>query len=525
MKVSVIGLGYVGAVLASGLARAGYRVLGVDVDSERVAAFSAPEGGIPIYEPGLAERLAQGVRARRLSFRNPDDLDEPLGEAAVIATGTPPLESGAVDMSQVRSAIDWIKSRHPKDLTVVMKSTVPPGTGQRIARELAGHGIRYASNPEFLREGRAIADWDSPDRVVIGAEAGDDRAIDVVKRLHDGIDAPIMVTDVTSAEMIKYASNAFLATRISFINEIAALCERVGASIDSVSEGMAMDARTGARIHAGVGYGGSCFPKDVRALDYLALTSGAPTELLRSVISVNNRQQLLPLLALRERFNGALAGLRVAVLGLAFKPQTDDVRGAPSLALIRALLDEGASVAAYDPRANANAARELPPAVRLADSPEDAAQGAQAAALLTEWPQLVDAGWPRIAGVMAEPRFVFDGRNALDAAKMRGLGFAYVGVGRGEVHSSPTESPEQWAVSAETIDMVLEIRKQANESWKNIYKASRNLQGKAHDPFGTSNVERTAKSVVRRIVRKTRLSLQEVERIAFERGKGYWAGA
>ena len=331
MKVSVIGLGYVGAVLASGLARAGHHVLGVDVNASRVAAFGAPENGIPIYEPGLAERLAQGVRAGRLTFRHPDDLDESLGEAAVIATGTPPLESGAVDMSQVRSAIDWIKSRRPDNLVVVMKSTVPPGTGSRIARELAGHGIRYASNPEFLREGRAIADWDSPDRVVIGAETGDHHAIDLVKRLHDGIDAPIMVTDVTSAEMIKYASNAFLATRISFINEIAALCERVGASIDSVSEGMAMDARTGARIHAGVGYGGSCFPKDVRALDYLALTSGAPTELLRSVISVNNRQQLMPLLALRERFNGALGGLRVAVLGLAFKPQTDDVRGAPSL--------------------------------------------------------------------------------------------------------------------------------------------------------------------------------------------------
>ena len=260
----------------------------------------------------------------------------------------------------------WIKARKPRGLVVVMKSTVPPGVGQRLLQtDLRGTGIRYASNPEFLREGWAVADWDAPDRIVIGAEPGDDHAVAVVKGMHAGIDAPHLVTDVTSAEMVKYASNAFLATRISFINEIALLCERIGASIDAVSEGLAMDTRAGARIYAGVGYGGSCFPKDVRALDYLALTSGVSVDLLRSVINVNNRQRMLPLYTLRQHFNGALSGVRVGVLGLAFKPETDDVRDAPSLSLIRELVAEGVEVLAFDPQANETARRQLPAAGAL----------------------------------------------------------------------------------------------------------------------------------------------------------------
>ena len=214
-----------------------------------------------------------------------------------------------------------------------------------------------------------------------------------VKKMHAGISAPFVVTDITSAEMTKYASNAFLATRISFINEIAALCDRVGASIDAVSEGLAMDPRTGSRIYAGVGYGGSCFPKDVRALDYLALTSGVNFELLRSVINVNNKQRLLPLYALRSRFGGAISGLKVGVLGLAFKPETDDVRDAPSLDLIRALVDEGVEVQAFDPQASQTAAHELPPSTRIVDHPVEASAGAQALVLLTEWEEIVNADW------------------------------------------------------------------------------------------------------------------------------------
>ena len=429
MKITVIGLGYVGAVVASGLAAAGHAVLGIDIDRERLATLQA--GKVHLYEPGLEARVAEEVRKGQLRFLHRDEVDEPLGDAVVIATGTPPTDSGAADLSQVKSAVGWIRAREPRDVVVVMKSTVPPGVGQRLLQnDLRGTGIRYASNPEFLREGRAVADWDAPDRIVIGAEPGDDRAIAVVKGMHAGIDAPHMVTDITSAEMVKYASNAFLATRISFINEIALLCDRVGASIDAVSEGLAMDARAGARIHAGVGYGGSCFPKDVRALDYLALTSGVSVDLLRSVINVNNRQRMLPLYALRQRFNGALNGVRVGVLGLAFKPQTDDVRDAPSLSLIRELLDEDVQVLAFDPQANDTASRQLPAAVRMAASPTEAAEGAQAVVLLTEWPQIVQAEWPRIAAAMRSPRFLFDGRNALDADAMQALGFEYAGVGR-----------------------------------------------------------------------------------------------
>lgn len=429
MKITVVGLGYVGAVVASGLAAAGHAVLGVDIDRDRLATLQA--GKIHLYEPGLEARVAEGARSGQLRFLHRDDVDEPLGAAVVIATGTPPADSGAADLSQIKSAVGWIKAREPRDLVVVMKSTVPPGVGQRLLQnDLRGTGIRYASNPEFLREGRAMADWDAPDRIVIGVAPGDDHAVAVVKGMHASIAAPYLITDITSAEMIKYASNAFLATRISFINEIALLCDRIGASIDAVSEGLAMDTRAGARIYAGVGYGGSCFPKDVRALDYLALTSGVSVDLLRSVINVNNRQRMLPLYALRQRFGGALSGVRVGVLGLAFKPETDDVRDAPSLSLICELVDEGVRVLAFDPQANDTARRQLPSVVRLTDSPVEAAEGAQAVVLLTEWPQIVRAEWPCIAAAMCPPRLLFDGRNALDADAMRALGFEYAGVGR-----------------------------------------------------------------------------------------------
>ena len=250
MKISVIGLGYVGAVAAAGLAGAGHDVLGVDIDRARVESLSC--GKVPMYEPGLEARIADGITDGSLRFSHPDDIREPLGHIALIATGTPPRQSGAADLSQVRSALDWIKSKPHDNLVVVVKSTVPPGTGCKIlAEDLRGTGIRYASNPEFLREGRAVQDWDSPDRIVIGAEPGDRKTVEAVKQMHSGVRAPFIVTDITSAEMTKYASNAFLATRISFINEIAALCDRVGASIDDVSEGLAMDPRTGNRIYAG----------------------------------------------------------------------------------------------------------------------------------------------------------------------------------------------------------------------------------------------------------------------------------
>ena len=441
MKITVIGLGHVGTVAAAGLAAAGHRVLGVDVDAGRLDALGS--GVAPFYEPGLAQQLADAVGQGRLRFRHPDRVDEDLGAVALIAVGTPPAPGGGADLRQVAAALAWIKSRQtpnplpepPPKPVVVMKSTVPPGAGRRLAaRELAGTGLRYVANPEFLREGRAVADWQSPDRIVIGIDPDDGAAAAVVEAMHAGIDAPRLVTDVTSAELIKYASNAFLATRISFINEIAALCDSVGASIDAVSEGLALDYRTGARIYAGVGYGGSCFPQDLRVLDRLARASGIDSGLLRSVIGANNRQRRRPLRALRQRFGGALSGLRVGVLGLAFKPGTDDVRDAPALDLIRALAEEGATVRAFDPRAMAAAAPHLPAAggaVGLVDSVAAAAQDARALALLTEWDEIVASDWRAVAQSMLPPRFLFDGRNALDPGEMRDLGFDYRGVGRG----------------------------------------------------------------------------------------------
>ena len=454
MKITVVGLGYVGTVAAAALAGAGHDVLGIDIDRGRTDLLS--KGEVPLYEPGLEERIAAALGAGTLRFLHRDDVAEPLGDVALIATGTPPTHGGGADLHQVRAAVSWVRSmtlEYPGSSaswnpTVVMKSTVPPGTGRRLLEtELKGTLIRYASNPEFLREGHAVDDWEKPDRIVIGVEPDDARSVDSVQRMYTGIDAPCMVTDITSAEMIKYASNAFLATRISFINEIASLCDTVGASIDDVSDGMALDSRTGARIHAGVGYGGSCFPKDVRALDHLALTSGASVDLLRSVINTNNRQRLLPLHALRQRFGGAIDGLRVGILGLAFKPGTDDVRDAPSLDLIRALVDEGAEVQAYDPEAMETARPNLPSSVLLVDGVEEAANRTQALVLLTEWDTIVQSDWRVVARCMVPPRLVFDGRNALDPSEMGKLGFEYLGVGRGPVRGAIQDGASSWSVT------------------------------------------------------------------------------
>ena len=359
-----------------------------------------------------------------------DEVDEPLGDVVMVTTGTPTNETGAADLSQVRSALTWIRERENGGSVIVVKSTVPPGTGVRLCDTiLRDTTFRYVSNPEFLREGEAVHDWFNPDRIVIGAR--EDAGVDAVKAICKGIEAPYVVTDITSAEMVKYASNAFLGTKISFINEIAALCDKLGATIDDVSNGIALDPRIGsAFLRAGVGYGGSCFPKDVRALDQLALSNDHNFELLRSVITVNNRQRLLPLYVLRERF-GRLSGASVGVLGLAFKPNTDDIREAPSVDLIRALIEDGAQVSAYDPKAGPAAVGVLPAEVRLAQDLVECVEGAQALVLMTEWQQIVEADWQELATRMRPPRIFFDGRNALDQRRMQGYGFEYRGVGRG----------------------------------------------------------------------------------------------
>ena len=428
MKVTVIGLGYVGSVAAAGLAAGGHQVLGIDVDHRRVNAYR--DGNVPIYEPELDRMISDlASEGDRLRFLHTDEVNEDLGDVVVIATGTPPGEKGASDLSQVISAVAWVIEKQKNRSVIVMKSTVPAGTGLRFIQSmLEGTSLQYVSNPEFLREGQAVWDWFHPDRIVIGGM--ENEAIETVRRLYDGIDAPFVITDVTSAETIKYAANAFLATKISFINEIALLCDRIGATIDDVAQGISLDPRIGSSfLKAGVGYGGSCFPKDIDSLDHTAMRNGHSFELLRSVIAVNNRQRLLPLNAMREYF-GSLYGVRVGVLGLAFKPNTDDVREAPAIDLVRNLADEGALVRAYDPVAKANAARILPESVGLTDSLAECVDQAQALVLMTEWPEIVNANWEDVAQQMTRPLFLFDGRNVLDPVQMQRCGFLYQAVGR-----------------------------------------------------------------------------------------------
>ena len=427
MKASVIGLGHVGSVAAVGLAAAGHDVLGIDVDKARVSAFR--NGMLPIYEPGLSELLKKVVDQNRVRFLHTDEVHENLGQVILVATGTPTTPTGGADLSQVRSALSWVTEKQPGSSVIAMKSTVPPGTGVHLQESiLRSSKFQYVSNPEFLREGQAIYDWFHPDRIVIGGDNAE--SVQVVEDLYSGIEAPYVVTDVTSAEMIKYAANAFLATKVSFINEIAALCDRLGVPIDDVRRGISLDPRIGPNfLQPGVGYGGSCFPKDVRALDQLALTNGHNFELLRSVITVNNRQRLLPLFSLRAEF-GKLRDVSVGVLGLAFKPDTDDVREAPALDLIAALTDEGAAVVACDPMGVPMARGKVPEEARLTTELMDCVEGAQALVLMTEWPEFVEADWQEIYERTRSPHLLFDGRNVLDPTRMKQLGFLYQGVGR-----------------------------------------------------------------------------------------------
>jgi UDPglucose 6-dehydrogenase len=428
MKVCVLGLGYVGSMTAAGIAAIGHEVVGVDVNLERINAYRS--GDVPIYEPGLSDLINTARTRGRLSFLHSSEVSEGLGDVVVIATGTPPDLKGGADLSQVMSAIKWIKERQKDECIIAMKSTVPPGTGVRLLDTvLQGTPFHYASNPEFLREGQALWDWFHPDRIVIGTR--DRCVVETIKELYRGSESPCVTTDITTAEMIKYAANAFLATKISFINEIAMLCDRINASIDDVVKGISLDPRIGPSfLHAGVGYGGSCFPKDVGSLDHTALTNGHSSELLRAVIAVNNRQRLLPLQALRQQF-GRLLGVPIGVLGIAFKPNTDDIREAPAIDLIHHLYQEGASVKAYDPQANVSASKVVLGSALLVDDVLHCASGSQALVLMTEWPEFMKVDWEEVARCMKPPRILFDGRNVLDQVKMQKLGFYYQGIGRG----------------------------------------------------------------------------------------------
>jgi UDPglucose 6-dehydrogenase len=422
--IGVIGTGYVGLVTAAGFAELGNEVWCVDIDKAKIAALE--RGEIPIYEPGLEELVAKNEA--RLHFST--DLAPVLDHARLlfVAVGTPPTYSGDADLSAVHAVVDAMppSDRH----ALIMKSTVPVGTGASIKRAFAERGkqdFRYVSCPEFLKEGTAVADFLEPDRVVVGDDG--DWAGDAVVELYAPLGASLLRTDIASAEMVKLASNAFLATKISFINEIANVCEETGANVMEVARGMGLDDRIGPKfLQPGIGYGGSCFPKDVSALKQLAGNSGYHFQLLTAVIEVNELQKRRVIGKLQKHL-GSLVGRRVALLGLAFKPNTDDMREASSLVLAARLQADGAHVSAFDPVAEGEA-RKLIQGVDFADSAEGAVEGADAVVLVTEWPEFRDLEWDALAGRMAG-RLVVDGRNFLDVDAVRSAGLAYEGVGRG----------------------------------------------------------------------------------------------
>src|SRR5579884_4315687 len=420
--IAVIGTGYVGLVTAAGFAELGNEVWCVDVDADKIAQLE--RGEIPIYEPGLGESIERCKD--RLHFST--ELAPALEHARLlfVAVGTPPTYSGDADLSAVHAVVD---SMPPSDRhALVMKSTVPVGTGASIRRELDARGkegFAYVSCPEFLKEGSALEDFLHPDRVVVGDQG--DWAGDAVVELYSPLGASLVRTDIASAEMIKLAANAFLATKISFINEIANVCEETGADVLEVARGMGLDRRIGTHfLKPGIGFGGSCFPKDVSALKQLAGNSGYHFQLLTAVIEVNELQKRRVIAKLQKHL-GSLVGKQVALLGLAFKAHTDDMREASSLVLSARLLADGAQVTAYDPVAEKEA-RRLMVGVRFADSALDALADADACVLVTEWPEFAQIDWDAAAGRMAG-RTVIDGRNFLDPARVRAAGFAYEGIG------------------------------------------------------------------------------------------------
>lgn len=432
MHIAVIGSGYVGLVTGACFAEFGVDVACVDVDADKIAQLS--RGQATIYEPGLDQLLQKNLQAGRLSFTT--DLQSAVEPASVVflAVGTPPNPDGSADLSFVDNAARGV-ARHVHSYKVVaMKSTVPVGTGKRLTALIKNHlpkpcDFSVVSNPEFLREGAAIADFMRPDRVVIGSN--DERATELMRELYRPlylIETPFVITSVEGAELTKYAANAFLATKISFINEIANLCEKVGCDVHQVARAVGMDRRIGSKfLHPGPGFGGSCFPKDTRALSVIGREYKSPTTIVDAVIDVNDRQRksMLPKI---EKIVGGLPGKRIAVFGLSFKPETDDMRDAPSVEIVRGLVDAGASVVAYDPVAQSEAEKHLPK-IEYAEDEYAAASGADVLVFITEWNQFRALDMERIHKLMRTPN-IADLRNIYEPADMRELGFNYVGVGR-----------------------------------------------------------------------------------------------
>lgn len=437
MNIAIVGTGYVGLVSGACFSEMGINVICVDIDEKKIQKLK--DGVMPIYEPGLDELVERNVKAGRLQFTT--DLTTCLDAVEVVfsAVGTPPDEDGSADLKYVLEVARTIGRNINKHVVLVTKSTVPVGTAKKvrtaIQEELDKRGVNIefdvASNPEFLKEGAAIKDFMAPDRVVVGVES--ERARKLMERLYRPFTLngyPILMMDVPSAEMTKYAANAMLATRISFMNDIANLCERVGANVDNVRKGMGTDSRIGSRfLYAGCGYGGSCFPKDVKALVHTGIENGYHMQVIEAVETVNEKQKSIVFDKLNAAFNGNLKGKTVAVWGLAFKPETDDMREAPALVVIEKLLEAGATVKAFDPVAMAECKRRIGDTVTYCKDMYEVVIDADAVALLTEWKQFRMPSWAIIHKAMNN-YIVVDGRNIYDSEELQELGFIYSRIGQ-----------------------------------------------------------------------------------------------
>ena len=432
MKIAVVGTGYVGLVTGTCFSNTGNDVTCVDIDEVKIKALR--NGEVPIYEPGLTELVKRNVDAGRLHFTT--DLPAAVKPASIVylAVGTPQDDDGAADLSTLWAVAAAIAPHLGEDAIAVTKSTVPVGTNAKLfslLKELTGRECHVASNPEFLKEGAAIADFSKPDRVVVGVRC--DRDAEILKQLYAPFlrtDKPFLVMSPESAEMTKYAANALLATKISFINNMANICERFDADINDVRRGIGHDSRIGfAFLFPGVGYGGSCFPKDVRALISIAKEVGLEPRMLESVDWMNEQQKLVMQQKIEQHFDGNLAGKKIAIWGLAFKPLTDDIREAPALVLIEHLISRGAKVQAYDPEAMENVSAELGDKITLTQHAMDALDGADALAIMTEWTQFRTPDFAEVRKRLARP-VIFDGRNLYDPQTVADAGFTYHSIGR-----------------------------------------------------------------------------------------------
>lgn len=434
MNVAVLGTGYVGLSTGVSLAEIGHDVVCIDVDERKIDVLK--QGRSPIYEPGLDELLMRNISEGRLTFTSNHPQGLRKADIIIIAVGTPQSDDGQADLSYLEHAAKDLAEHIVRDCVVVVKSTVPVGTNEYVKHLLLGQlknnvEIKMVSNPEFLRQGTAIEDTLKADRIIIGSEDAD--ASEKIQEMYRPLNVPFLLTDVRSAEMIKYASNAFLATKISFINAIANLCEAAGADVEAVAKGMGFDKRIGsAFLNAGIGYGGSCFPKDVKALLHTSKELGVPFSLLEETIAINDHQQKLLVDKALKRF-GTLKGKKIAMLGLSFKPNTDDMREAPSIRIARAITAAGGKVTAYDPVATGNARKVIGDIITYVDSAVEAATGADALFIVTEWDEFKQLDVAVLLDVMKQ-RIIFDGRNCLEQVVLKiGCPIEYYPVGRPEV--------------------------------------------------------------------------------------------